>query len=307
MESATSARLRVGERGPVLGLATPVVTHNPGLNNPWELDAGVEDLVAIAQQADALGVHHLTCSEHVAYPSERATEPGMGRYWDPLATLSYLAAVTTRIQLATHVLVLPYHHPLAVAKRYGTLDRLSGGRLILGVGVGHLEAEFRLLGAPYEQRGAVTDDALRALRASLGSRRPAYAGSHFRFEDVVVDPHTVQERVPIWVGGRTARSLRRAAELGDGWVPFALDYEDLVRLLAWARDAGIVTADRPRDLVLYAQPRIDPIGAPEETARRLAAYAELGATVCNLRIVHHSRAHALEQLEALASMAPDIT
>src|SRR5438270_11233400 len=100
-------------------------------------------------------------------------------YWDPLSTFGYLAARTEQIRLATHVLVLGYHHPLEIAKRYGTLDRVCCGRLILGVGVGSLREEFDLLGAPFDDRGARADDALRALRASLSRTEPAYQGDHY--------------------------------------------------------------------------------------------------------------------------------
>ena len=294
-EDATSVRI---------GLATPCVTWNPGNNNDWELRGTPQDVVKIAQAADRLGYHHLTCSEHVGYPAERETVPGMGRYWDPLATLSFLAAVTTRIRLETHILVLPYHHPLAVAKRYGTLDLLSGGRLVLGVGVGHLVPEFELLGADFEHRNEVTDDAIRALRAALGRRRPHYEGPYFRFADLLVDPHAVQERVPIWIGGQTRRSLQRAAALGDAWVPFALEFEDLRRLLDQARGEGIFE-DRaePLDLVFYIQPRVNPLAQPEATTEALLRYRELGATVVTLRIVHDSPEHCVEQLEAMRELA----
>jgi probable F420-dependent oxidoreductase len=289
-----------------LGLVTPVVTHNPGLNNPWELHATSDDLAAIAQGADRLGYHHLTCSEHVAYPRERVVAPGMGRYWDPLATFGFLAACTERIRFATHVLVLPYHHPLAVAKRYGTLDRLSGGRLILGVGVGHLEREFELLGVPFDDRGARTDDAIRALRAALSCREPVYSGSHYRFDGMIVDPHAIQPRVPIWVGGRTFRSLRRAVELGDGWAPYGLSRAEVAALLARGRDRGLFEPRvEPLELVLYAEPRVDPSGEPDAVAATLGAYRDLGATVINVRVVHHSRAHCLEQLETLCAVATD--
>src|SRR5580693_6274655 len=114
------------------GIMTPVVFQPPGQANPWEADGDVEDIAAIARAADELGYHHLTCSEHVGIPEASAGRRG-AVYWDPLATLGFLAAQTTRIRLATHVLVLGYHHPLALVKRYGTLDRLSGGRLVLGL------------------------------------------------------------------------------------------------------------------------------------------------------------------------------
>src|SRR5262245_21479300 len=187
------------------GLTTPVVTRHPDHAAAWEEDAGPAEIARIAVAADRLGYHHLTCSEHVVIPAAEAQVRG-SRYYDPLATFGFLAAQTERIRFATHVLVLPYHHPLAIAKRWGTLDRLSGGRLILGVGVGTLAEEFDLLGAPFETRGPRYEDALRALRAAFGRRTPAYRGTHYRFERFVVDPCGVQERVAIWLGGRSPRS-----------------------------------------------------------------------------------------------------
>lgn len=290
-----------------IGLATPGVTYNPGNNNDWELQASVDDLSAIVRAADRLGYHHLTCSEHVGYPARYEKVPGTGRYWDPLATLSYFAALTQRIRLETHVLVLPYHHPLAIAKRYGTLDLLSGGRVVLGVGTGHAVAEFELLGVAFDERNDRTDDALRALRAALGRRQPTYHGTYYRFEDLVVDPHAVQPHLPIWVGGRTMRSLRRALTLADGWVPFTLAHEDLARMLRRAGEEGLLAgAPVPFDVVLYVQPRVDPIGDPEGTAAAVLRYHEIGATVVTLRIVHRSPAHCLEQLEAMRDIADSL-
>ena len=139
-----------------LGLSTPVVVQVPGMASHWEGEAGIEDLSRIASAADELGFEYLTCSEHVAIPSVDAADRG-AVYWEPLATLGFLAARTRRIRLATSVLVLGYHHPLEIAKRYGTLDRVSGGRLVLGVGIGSLKKEFDLIGAPWQQRAARAD------------------------------------------------------------------------------------------------------------------------------------------------------
>ena len=111
-----------------LGIITPIVTLNPRAHNAWEERAGLAELVTVAEAADRLGYHHLTCSEHVAVPIGAAAQRG-GRYWHPAATLAYLAAHTSRVKLATHVLVLGYHHPLDIVKQYGTLDVVSGGRL----------------------------------------------------------------------------------------------------------------------------------------------------------------------------------
>ncbi len=135
-----------------LSIGTPVVTMNPRSHAAWEETASIEDVARIAEAADRLDYHHMTCSEHVALPAGELARRG-SRYWDPLATFGYLAARTSRIRFTTHVLVLGYHHPLEIAKRYGTLDKVSNGRLILGVGVGSLKEEFDLIGAPFDQRG----------------------------------------------------------------------------------------------------------------------------------------------------------
>src|SRR4051794_36089774 len=246
-----------------LGIITPIVILLPRAHNAWEVDASVEDLVAIAQAADRLGYHHLTASEHVAVPVDVEARRGK-RYWDLLSTLSYLAAVTDRIRLATNVVVLPYHHPLEIVKRYGTLDRLSGGRLILGVGVGSLAEEFALLGKSLEGRGAQSDDAIRAIVESWGVREPRYAGTHYEFANVVVDPVAVQPRVPIWVGGRTDHSLRRAVKLGDAWVPFLVGPDTVKEMLDRARELPSWKArTEPLDVVLWPEPALDPMREPE--------------------------------------------
>jgi probable F420-dependent oxidoreductase len=282
-----------------LGIVTPVVTLLPGAHGRWERDADLDAIATVAEDADRLGYHHLTCSEHVAVPNSVAETRGT-RYWDPLPTFGYLAARTTRIRLATHVLVLGYHHPLEIAKRYGTLDRVCGGRLILGVGVGSLQEEFDLLGASFGDRGALADDALRALRASLSRREPAYAGAHYRYAGFVVDPCSVQTRVPIWIGGRTARSLRRAVELADGWTPFGIEPDGLRALLARVRQsAAWESRDTPLDVALSPARALDPTGDPEHARRLTRELVDIGATVVNLRFVSHSLAHYREQLEAM--------
>lgn len=273
-----------------IGLSTPVVVQLPGHHSAWEPGADVEDLVAVAAAADALGFDHLTCSEHVAVPAEVAEARG-ATYWDPLATLSFLAAHTSRIRLATSVLVLGYHHPLALAKRYGTLDRLSGGRVVLGVGVGSLEAEFDLLGAAWEGRGERADEALRRLRAAWGRGE---------VDGLVVEPHATSTHVPVWVGGRTARSLRRAVELGDGWMPFGLSPDELRAML------GRVDLPSGFEVVLGPGRPLDPIGDPERARRRLGALRDVGATVATCAVRADSAAHCCDQLGALRALADDI-
>ncbi len=188
-----------------LSIGTPIVTMTPGWHSPWEPDGTIDDIARIAATADQLGYHHMTCSEHVALPHAELARRG-ARYWDPLSTFGFLAARTQRIKFTTSVLVLGYHHPLEIAKRYGTLDKVSGGRLILGVGVGSLEQEFELVGASFADRGVRGDDAMKALRAALSQPIPEYHGEFYDFAEMVVDPCAVQAHVPLWVGGRTLRS-----------------------------------------------------------------------------------------------------
>ncbi|MFM7144196.1 MAG: TIGR03619 family F420-dependent LLM class oxidoreductase [Alphaproteobacteria bacterium] len=294
------------------GLTTPIVTLTARSADRWEADAGPAELRRVAVAADRLGYHHLTCSEHVAIPTSALAVRG-ARYYDPLSTLGFLAAATERIRLVTHVVVLPYHHPLAVAKNYGTLDRLSGGRVVLGVGVGSLEEEFALLGVDFAGRGAAYEDALRALRAALGRREPAYEGSHWRFRDVVVDPCAVQEHLPIWLGGRTARSLRRALELADGWDPFHLSIDDLGAMLDRARSwpAWRSRHERPEPFSLVFSPDeifdVSTADGRERMAVLLRRYRAIGADVLSLRFRSRSCDHLLEQLEIFASrVAPDL-
>lgn len=284
--------------GPRLGLNTPLLTALPGNFGPWERSATVADLSRVVVEAERLGFDHVTCSEHVAVPTTVAEQRG-GTYWDPLATLSFLAARTDRIRLAPHVLVLGYHHPLAIAKRYGTLDVLSGGRLALGLGVGSLREEFELLDAEFTGRGARADDALRALRRAWGTTTPSYSGSHFSFSDVVVDPCALSREPTIWIGGRTRRSLRRAVELGDGWVPFGLSADELGGLL------GSVELPDAFEVVLSPQGPLDPSGEPGPTAETLARLREVGATVVSVRLKAGSLTHYLEQQAAVVDLLPD--
>lgn len=290
-----------------LGVVTPVVTRLPRAHATWEETAGIEEVARVAVAAERLGYHHVTCSEHVALPAAVVEARG-GTYWDPLPVFGYVAAHTTTIRLATHVLVLGYNHPLAIAKRYGTLDRVSGGRLVLGVGVGSLREEFELLGAGFDGRGPRGDDAIRALRASLSQREPAYRGEHYAYDGFVVDPCAVQPRVPIWVGGRTARSLRRAVELADGWAPFGLARADLAGMIARAHDSeawaarGALADAPPFELVLQNEHPFDPGAEPDRVRNATERLADAGATTLNVRFVHHSLDHYLEQLAAMREL-----
>lgn len=279
-----------------LGIQTPVVIQIPAGHAGWEENASVEGLRRVVVTADRLGYHHLTCSEHVAVPLPAAQVRG-GVYWDPVATLSWAAASTSQIQLVTNVVVLGYHHPLEILKAYGTVDLLSGGRVILGVGVGTLREEFDLLGSPFEGRGGRADEALLAIRAGWGERAVEYSGEIFRYGPMIVEPHAPRRDVRIWVGGSTRRSLRRAIELADGWTPFGLSNRSIAAMLS--------ECDPPPgfDVVLPVAKPLDPVGDAESAREILDNLAAAGATAAHASFVHHSLGHFLEQLEALAQMS----
>jgi probable F420-dependent oxidoreductase len=276
-------------------LGTPVVVTPGGNHAPWERSAGIEELTQIAVAADRLGYLSLTCSEHVAVPPSAESGRGL-TFWDPLALYGYLAARTKRIRFATYILVLGFHHPLAIAKRYGTLDAVSGGRLILGLGVGNLKDEFDMLGAPFEDRGDRADDAIRALRASLSKPNPVYEGKYYSFSDMVVIPHAVQPKVPIWIGGSTRRSLRRAVELGDAWAPVFVQFDQVKEMLK--------SHDLPPGFQVVLQTRqLDPLGDRAAALAEIEAISAAGGTTGNLKLKHTSLAHFLEQIEAFAELA----
>jgi len=287
------------------GINAPGFSLTPSLDGEWARSVTFKEIAEIVTIADRLGYDHVCCAEHIGVPSGEADRRGT-RYYDPLATFGYLAAITTSIRFTTAVLVLGYHHPLEIAKRYGTLDVVSGGRLNLGLGVGTLKEEFDLLGlggAEFIERGARADDALRALRVSLGKREPEYHGPYYDFSGLTIDPCALQSEIPLWIGGRTVRSLRRAVELGDGWMPFGLSIEEMAKMITGARATPAWSKlTKPLDFVLPPPERIDPVAKPEQAADILRAMFAAGATKMTLSFSATSTSHYVEQLEGLAAL-----
>ena len=281
-----------------LGIATPILTRTTE-GPSWIADGTIEDVSTMVTAADRLGFGFCTCSEHVGIPESEIGRRGSA-YWDPLSTFGFLAARTTDIQFVTWVLVLAYHHPLELAKRYGQLDRISNDRLVLGVGVGTLREEFDMLGAPFEDRGPRADDAIRALRAVWGRRLPEYHGSHYDIGGLVIEPHAARTDVPVWIGGRTRRSLRRAIELGDSWAPFAVSFDDVAAMLEWGRALPEwERRARPLDVMLSAA--VDPLGDADRMERVFERARNAGITHLAVGLTADSPEHYVEQLEALAT------
>ncbi|MFF4118559.1 LLM class F420-dependent oxidoreductase [Streptomyces sp. NPDC001714] len=305
---------------PDYGIQLPVQSQSTIYAEGWEAGAGAADLVEIARAVDRAGFAYLAVCDHVAIP-RRLAEAMSTVWYDPVATLAHLAAVTERVRLLSHVAVVGLRHPLLSAKQYATLDHLSGGRLILGVGAGHVREEFEVLGVDFGQRGAVLDEAIDALRAALGPDEfSSHHGKFYDFEGLGQRPRPTQERVPVWVGGSSPAAVRRAALRGDGWLPQG-DPRDrlpaqIARLRRLREEAGIeepITVGAITEPLYVGTPdwavgRRTLSGAPEALAESLRAYGELGVHQIQVRFRSRSRAELIDQIEAFgADVAPLLT
>lgn len=205
----------------------------------------------LARAAEAAGFESLWVADHVVLPDPPLPERPMAadmRLLDPVVMLTFYAAQTTRIRLATGVMVLPQRNPLVLAKQLATLDVLSNGRLMFGLGVGWCEPEFRALGVPFQHRGSRGDDYLAAMRAIWTQDAPAYQGQYVTFAGVQAQPQPLQRPTPpIIIGGRAPAAFRRAVEHGHGWYGFGLDVEQAARDLDALR-AAEQRYRRPPDL-----------------------------------------------------------
>ncbi|WP_329197318.1 MULTISPECIES: LLM class F420-dependent oxidoreductase [unclassified Streptomyces] len=299
------------------GMQLPVQSQSTLYAEPWEAAAGAADLAEVARAADRAGFGYLATCDHVAVP-RRLAGP-MGTVWyDPVATLAYLAGITEHVRLLSHVAIVGLRHPLVTAKQYATLDHLSGGRLILGVGAGHVAEEFEVLGVDFGRRGAVLDETLDALRAALGPEEyPEFEGGRFSFKDLGQLPRPTQARIPVWVGGSSPAAVRRAAVRGDGWLPQGDPRHELpaqINRIRELREAAGV--DGPLEIgaiteALYVgEPAWDTgrrtlTGKAEALAESLRAYRELGVDQIQVRFRSRDRAELIDQIAVFgAEVAP---
>lgn len=242
-------------------------------------------LVDCVRSAEGAGLDDVWIQDHIAIPPDDAEGSG-GRYLDPLTTLAFLAASSTRIGLGIGVLNLPYRAPLPTAKALATIQELSGGRLRLGVGVGWMKSEFRALGVPRERRGRLTDEALKFIRRCFEADVVEANGQSFLF---LPRP----QRPPIWIGGAPPHALERTVAFGDGWLPMVGDPEKLKepieRLQTLAAAAG---RPWPGVKVMTALPLTE----PEQAMERLGALVEVGVT----SLVQGARYTTLTEFEEVA-------
>ena len=255
--------------------------------------ASPENLRTLAQRAESLGFDSVWVSDHIILPRKVdsfypyaadgvATFQPDEDYYEPLAALNFLAGCTQKIRLGTHVLILPYRNPVLTAKMLSTLDVLSGGRLILGAGVGWMEEEFQALGLDtYAQRGAVTDEYIQIFKELWTKDDPVFQGEHYQLSGMGFMPKPVQKpHPPIWIGGHTNPAIRRAAKYGDGWMPIGLrppailEPEELAEKIARLRRLT-VRAVRPEDAVsLCFSTGVTFDDSPGATRRMMSGRAE---------------------------------
>ena len=180
-----------------------------------------------AVRAEQLGYDSVWVSDHVVVPNANVDRIGEAIY-DPLVTLAVVAGATSRVRLGTTVLIVPYRNAVVTAKMVSTLDALSGGRVVLGIGAGWMAEESAMLGVPFAERGPMTDEYLAAMRALWTSPAPSFAGKYTQFSGLHFEPKPLQKpHPPIWVGGHGRASLRRAAEIGAAWHPINRSPEEL--------------------------------------------------------------------------------
>ena len=295
------------------GIQLPVQSQSTLYTEPWETAATPADLLGIARAADRAGFAYIAGCDHVAIP--RRLAPAMSTVWyDPVATLAYLAAATERVRLLSHVAVVGLRHPLLTAKQYATLDHLSAGRLILGVGAGHVQEEFEALGVDFAGRGAVLDESIDALRKTLGPEEfPEHHGKLYDFEGLGQRPRPAQSRVPVWVGGSSPAAVRRAALKGDGWLPqgdprdrLPAQIDRIRRLRAEAGLEGPFSVGAIAEPLYVGTPTWDVgrrtlSGAPDELAESLRAYRAMGVDQIQVRFRSRGRTELVDQISAFGA------
>jgi probable F420-dependent oxidoreductase len=226
----------------------------------------------MARSAEAAGFDACFVTDH-PFPGDKWMAGGGHHALDPFVALSFAAAATSTIRLQTHILVAPYRNPFLTAKAAASLDRLSGGRLTLGLAAGYLKSEFLALGADFDARNEVTDEAIAWMRRAWTEDGVSGEGRRFEVRGNTMLPRPVQQPgPPIWVGGNSRLAIRRAVELGDGWVPFP----NAAKFASYQRTAALETADDLAERIAWAKAHAEKVG---RTAPLDVCFSPIGGTM----------------------------
>ena len=275
------------------------------------LDAG--PVADVAAAAEAAGWHGLSFTEHPA-PAARWLAAGGHQTLDPFVALGHAAAVTSRLRLLTYLAVAPYRNPLLLAKAAATVDKLSEGRFVLGLGTGYLKSEFFALGVDFDDRNTLLDEALDVLPRHWQGEPFSYRGRHFDAREVTARPRPVQQPIPIWIGGNARVTLERVAARAEGWMPL-MGGPQLATTARTAHIAGLdelaaritelreLAGGRSLDVVVaYLDPSIaDPGEHVQRHVDALGRLAEIGATWVVVSCVSASPSTTFDFLEAFGT------
>jgi probable F420-dependent oxidoreductase len=276
---------------------------------------GIEDVQSILQLAvgaEELGFDSVWATEHVFNTGHVFDRIGNRPYYEPLAILSYAAATTKRVILGTSVLVLPYHNPIRLAKTAATLDVMSDGRLVLGVGVGLIEQEMEAMGSPFAQRGAITDEAIAVMKELWTQEDPTFQGRFHSFSGMKFSPKPLQKPyIPLLIGGVSRAAIRRAARTGDGWHPTALAPEELSRGMRYLRQRAAAAGRDASEVPVSVSISIGSapagrysLGAdPAEILQKARAFESLGV---ERLVVSSDTRNAEEMLPAMEVLAREV-
>ncbi|MQF69223.1 TIGR03619 family F420-dependent LLM class oxidoreductase [SAR202 cluster bacterium AD-804-J14_MRT_500m] len=221
-----------------------------------------DTLCAFANKADQLGVNSLWGPDHIVLPragtdkypySETGefTRAMDAPFLDVFTLLGYVASHTKNIRIGTTVVILPYRNPILQAKMFASLDVLTNGRVICGVGVGWLQKEFEVMGASYENRGPVSDEWLNIFKILWTDQKPAFDGRFYKFDGIFFSPRPIQKpSIPIWVGGHSRRAVRRAIKYGDGWHPTRMTPEYVAGMLPYLQNQAEQAGRDPTDITV---------------------------------------------------------
>jgi len=295
----------------------------PVMRHPIPAELLTADAVAaVAQAAESAGFESLFVTDHPA-PTDRWLQAGGHDALDPFVALGFAAAATSRLRLLTGLTVLGYRNPFVLAKAVATLDRLSGGRVILGVGTGYLKGEFAALGADFERRNELFDESLEVMRLCWSGEPVVYEGLAVSARGNTCLPTPLQDPLPVWVGGNSQAARRRALSHAQGWMPMPNPRsvaaarrspplegpDDLRRMLAQvAESAAAAGRTAPLDVAFTVLEGGTPGDAGFDPAAHLdalAAYAEAGATVCIVNIAGNTPAEAVAAIEAYGASVID--
>lgn len=296
---------------------------------PFDRFANIEQIVEVTKRADELGYYAVELPEHLLPPQGATAKLHAETWYDGPVLASYIAASTRNIKLFMNVLVAPYHHPVRLAKSLATLDVVSGGRVLCGIGTGWMRSEFQRLSIPFEQRSAITDEYLQAMKELWAAESPVFRGEYVSFSDVSFSPKPVQKpHIPLLVGGTGPRPWRRAIDFGDGWTCMRGSIDEIKEGVSQIK-AGVAAAGRDTAALHFGMNAINvgvdddlewarkhagderasgPNRTPEDLVREIGAYGAIGLNYLSLAFKWRTAGDLVSQLESFAtSVIPQLS